>query len=260
MRVRRRTVLGFGSVMLMAARAKAQSAVPVVAAAADLQFVLEEIAASFSASTGMDVSLSFGSTGNFSRQIRQGAPFEMFMAADEDFVLDLAQDGFTLDQGVLYGIGRIALIVPTGSALLADGSLDDLAAGLADGRVTHFAIANPEHAPYGARAREVLQHKGLWDAIQPMLVLGENVSQAAQFATSGNAQGGIIAQSLALSPKVSALGTSALVPAEWHSPLRQRMALMKGAGPGAMAFYAFLQGPVARNAFDRAGFTLPVAG
>ena len=260
MRVQRRTVLGMGLAALMAARAGAQSAVPVIAAASDLQFVLQDIAAEFRAGTGMDVSLSFGSTGNFARQIRQGAPFEMFMAADEDFVLDLAREGFTTDQGVLYGIGRIALIVPNGSPLRPDGSLDDLAAGLLDGRVTHFAIANPDHAPYGARAREALQHRGLWDAIQPALVFGENVSQAAQFATSGNAQGGIIAQSLALSAKVQALGASALIPADWHTPLRQRMALINGAGPVAQAFYAYLQGPVARGAFNRAGFTLPMSG
>ncbi len=260
MQLKRRTVLGLGAAALITSRAHALAAVPVIAAASDLQFVLEEIAAGFRTNIGMEVSLSFGSTGNFARQIRQGAPFEMFMAADEEFVLDLAQDGFTPDQGVLYGIGRIALIVPTGSALRPDGTLDDLAAGLRDGRVTHFAIANPEHAPYGARAREALQHKGLWDAVQPMLVLGENVSQAAQFATSGNAQGGIIAQSLALSPKLSALGASALIPAEWHTQLRQRMALINGAGPVAQAFYAYLQGPVARDAFDRAGFSLPLAG
>ena len=258
--IKRRTVLGLGAAALMASGAGAQSAVPVIAAASDLQFVLADIAAAFRVDTGMEVALSFGSTGNFSRQIRQGAPFEMFMAADEDFVFDLARDGFTADQGVLYGIGRIALIVPTGSLLRPDGSLEDLAAGLLDGRVTHFAIANPEHAPYGARAREALQHRGLWDAIQPALVFGENVSQAAQFATSGNAQGGIIAQSLALSAKVQALGASALIPAEWHTPLRQRMALIKGAGPVAAAFYAYLQGPAARSAFDRAGFTLPMSG
>ena len=260
MQIQRRTVLGMAAAALVAGRGAAQAIVPVIAAASDLQFVLQEIASGFRTSTGMDVALSFGSTGNFARQIRQGAPFEMFMAADEDFILDLAKDGFAVDQGVLYGIGRIAVVVPAGSPLLADGSLADLAAGLRDGRVTHFAIANPEHAPYGARAREALQHQGLWDAIQPVLVLGENVSQAAQFALSGNAEGGIIAQSLALTPKLAAAGKSALIPAEWHSPLRQRMALIKGAGPVAAAFYAYLQGPAARSAFNAAGFTLPVAG
>ncbi len=258
--MRRRAVLGLAAATLMAGRAPAAAVVPVIAAASDLQFVLQDIATGFRDTSGMDVALSFGSTGNFARQIRQDAPFEMFMAADEDFILDLAKDGFAVDQGVLYGIGRIALVVPAGSPLMADGTLTDLAAGLRDGRVTHFAIANPDHAPYGARAREALQHQALWDTIQPMLVLGENVSQAAQFALSGNAQGGIIAQSLALTPKLAAAGKSALIPADWHNPLRQRMALIKGAGTVASAFYAYLQGPAARSAFDAAGFTLPVAG
>src|SRR5690606_37799870 len=139
------------------------------------------------------VKLAFGSTGNFARQIREGAPFELFMAADEAFILDLAKDGFLRDEGTLYAEGRIVIMVPHGSALKADAALDDLAAGLADERVKKFAIANPEHAPYGMRAEEALRHRGLWDKVQPALVMGENVAQAAQFATSGNAQGGIVA-------------------------------------------------------------------
>jgi molybdate transport system substrate-binding protein len=165
---------------------------PVIAGAADLQFALEEIASAFEADTGLAVKLSMGSSGNFARQIRQGAPFEMYLSADEDYVLELARDGFTRDDGALYAVGRIVLITPHGSPLEADGSLEDLKTALADGRLTRFAIANPEHAPYGKRAEEVLRHQGLWEAIEPRLVLGENVSQAAQFATSGDTQGGII--------------------------------------------------------------------
>lgn len=257
----RRGVLGLGLAAGFAAfRLAAQAAVPVIAAASDLQFALDQIAVDFTAKTGLHVALSYGSTGNIARQIRQGAPFEMFMAADESFALDLASDGFSQDEGVLYGIGRIGILVPNGSALLADGALDDLAAALDDGRLKHFAIANPEHAPYGMRAREALQHKRLWETIQPKLVLGENVAQAAQFATSGNAEGGIIAYALALSPQVAALGTFALINADWHAALRQRMVLTKGAGPVTHAFYDYLQGPEARMVFDSAGFTLPVAG
>jgi molybdate transport system substrate-binding protein len=147
--------------------------------------------------------------------------------------------------------------VPHGSPLEADGTLDDLAAALADGRLDRFAIANPEHAPYGKRAEEALRHKGLWEAIVPRLVLGENVSQAAQFATSANAQGGVIAYSLALSPPVSALGAYELVPEDWHSPLLQRMVLLEDAGPVAERFYAFIQEPAARAIFGRYGFGLP---
>lgn len=230
---------------------------PVIAAAADLQFALTEVAEAFTAETGQEVKLAFGSSGNFARQIRQGGPFEVYLSADEQYVLDLARDGFAQGEGTLYAIGRLVLVVPHGSPLRADGSLDDLAAALDDGRIEKFAIANPEHAPYGKRAEEALRHRGLWDKIQPKLVLGENVSQAAQFALSGSTQGGIIAYSLALSPKIAAQGSFELVPAEWHEPLRQRMALLRGAGPVAERFYAFVQEPEARRIMRRFGFILP---
>jgi molybdate transport system substrate-binding protein len=229
---------------------------PTIAGAADLQFALTDVAQAFKAETGLEVKLAFGSSGNFARQIRQGAPFEMYLSADENYVLELNEDGLTRDHGAPYAVGRIVLIVPHDSPLKADGTLGDLRAALEDGRVQKFAIANPEHAPYGRRAEEALRHAGLWEAIQDRLVFGENVSQAAQFATSGSAQGGIIAYSLALSPKVSALGTFALIPAEWHDPLRQRMVLLKHAGATAERFFAFMQEPVARAIMRRYGFVV----
>jgi len=230
---------------------------PTVAAAADLQFALTDVAAAFTAETGLEVKLAFGSSGNFARQIRQGAPFEIVLSADENYVLELAKDGLARDEGALYAVGGIAIVVPHGSPLEADGSLEDLRAALEDGRVQKFAIANPEHAPYGQRAEEALRHAGLWEAIEDRLVLGENVSQAAQFATSGSAQGGIIAYSLALSPKVAALGAFELIPHEWHDPLRQRMVLLKNAGAAAGRFFAFVQQPPAREIMRRYGFLLP---
>jgi len=230
---------------------------PVVAAASDLQFALPELARRFTAQTGNTLRLSFGSSGNLRRQIAQGAPFQVFMSADEGYVLALHREGFTRDRGVLYALGRIALITPEGLPLAVDGRLDDLARALQDGGLRRFAIANPDHAPYGRAAREALQHAGLWEAIEPHLVLGENVSQAAQFATSGSSQGGIIAFSLALSPSVGRLGRHALIPAEWHRPLRQRMVLLRGAGETAEAFYAFVQSPPAREVLRRYGFVLP---
>jgi molybdate transport system substrate-binding protein len=230
---------------------------PVVAAASDLQFALEEVAQAFTKDTGEQVKLSFGSSGNFARQIRQGAPFQMFLSADENYIFDLTKDGFVQDRGELYALGRIVIIVPHGSRLKADGSLDDLKVALTDGRLSKFAIANPEHAPYGKRAEEALRHRGLWDGVKDKLVLGENISQTAQFATSGSTQGGIIAYSLALSPKVAALGSYALIPDAWHEPLRQRMALTRSAGPVAKRFYAFVQTPPARKIFIKYGFVLP---
>ena len=128
---------------------------------------------------------------------------------------------------------------------------------LAADQLTRFAIANPDHAPYGKRAEELLKHYGLWEDISPHLLIGENVSQAAQFATSSSAQGGIIAYSLALSPRVSSLANYALIPEEAHSILRQRMVLLKDAGDIAEQFYAFVQRDDIRDIFRQYGFTLP---
>jgi molybdate transport system substrate-binding protein len=246
------------AVLVPAAAAAAQPApVPNVAAASDLQFALNDITAQFRRESGLDVKLAFGSSGNFRRQIAEGAPFELFLSADEAYVDALAREGRTVDAGVRYAIGRLALFVPVGSALKADATLADLKAAVADGRVRRFAIANPEHAPYGRAAREALQQAGVWDAIAPRLVLGENVSQAAQFATSGATQGGIFAYSLTLSPEIAAKGKAVLLPASMHAPLAQRMVLVKGAGATAQAFHRYLQQPAARATFRRHGFALP---
>ena len=233
---------------------------PVIAGAADLKFALEEIAVKFRQDTKHEVKLVFGSSGNFYRQIEQGAPFQLFLSADEGFVFKLADAGKTVDRGELYALGRIGIIVPRGSALKADGELKDLAAALADGHLRKFAIANPEHAPYGRRAAEVLKHAGLWERIKDKLVLGENVSQAAQFAVSGSTQGGIIAYSLAQAPALSKLGEFALIPYAWHEPLKQRMVLIRGAGGTAQAFYRYMQQPAARAIMKQYGFTLPGEG
>ena len=248
----------FIALMLAATAVKAEpEKPPVVAAASDLQFALADIAKAFQSETGHKVKLSFGSSGDFAREIRQGAPYQIYFSADEAYVLGLARDGVTRDGGALYAVGRIVIIVPHDSPLRADGSLSDLKAALADGRLVKFAIANPDHAPYGKRAEETLRHQGLWDDIQPKLVYGETVSQTAQLATSPTAQGGIIAYSLALSPKVSGLGTAALIPDDWHSPLRQRVVLLKSAGPVAEQFYAYVQRPAARAIFGEYGFFPP---
>ena len=231
--------------------------VPNIAAASDLQFALQEAANDFTKQTGRAVKLSFGSSGNYRRQIAEGAPFELFLSADEAYVYALAKEGKTVDDGALYALGRIVLFVPKSASIKADAALKDLSVAVADGRLKKFAIANPEHAPYGRAAHEALIHARLWDQIAPKLVLGENVSQAAQFATSGSAQAGMIAYALAISPALTTRGEFALIPAEWHQPLRQRMVLMKHAGDTAQAFYRYLQSPAAREVFSRYGFTLP---
>lgn len=231
--------------------------VPPIAAAADLNAALPEIAALFTRTTGRRVKLTFGSSGNFSQQIVNGAPFEVYLSADQAYVERLAAAGRTVGVGHLYAIGRIGIFQPNRSPVRADAGLRDLGRAVRDGRLRRFAIANPEHAPYGRAAREALTHAGLWRAIRPKLVLGENVAQATQFATSGSAQGGIIPLSLAITTQVRAAGTFALLPADWHKPLRQRAVVLKGAGSTARAFYTFLQSPAARAVLRRYGFVVP---
>ena len=228
-----------------------------VAAAADLQFPLTEVADRFARKTGERVELVFGSSGTLARQIQDGAPFQLFLSADEALVDQLARAGRTRDAGALYGTGRIVLFAPPGSPLVPSEGLDGLARLISSGQVPRFAIANPEHAPYGRAAEQALRKRGLWDALRPALVLGENVSQAAQFATTGNAVGGIIAYSLALAPAMQERGTHFLIPADDHDPLRQRMVLLARAGPVAEQFYRYLQEPTARATLTRYGFVLP---
>jgi len=235
---------------------RAVAAAPAVAAASDLQFALTEIVARFEVHQQRKVRLSFGSSGNFKRQILQGAPFELYLSADESYVKDLARAGLTRDAGTLYALGRIALLVPAGSEIVLDAQFEDLRRAIGDNRLQRFAIANPEHAPYGRAAREALQSVGLWRLIKPHLVLGENASQAARFAVSGSTQGGIIPYSLALVPAVSKGSRYLLLPAAMHSPLRQRMVLLRNAGPVAQALYAYIQSAEARKILLRYGFQL----
>lgn len=233
---------------------------PAIAAAADLTFALTELAALYKRDHGRDLRLVFGSSGNFAQQIENGAPFELFMSADEAYVERLASRGLTRDAGVPYAIGRIVLFVPHGSPLAADASLADLRAAIGDGRLKRLSMPNPDHAPYGRAARETLQAAGLWDSIRPALVLGENAAQATQFAAQGGAQAGIVPLSLARSPAVARQGTAVVLPASSHRPLRQRMALTKRAGPEAAAFFAWLQTRAAREVLVRHGFALPNEG
>lgn len=230
---------------------------PNIAVASDLRIAFTEVAAAFTKDTGLSVKPIFGSSGNFFRQLQQGAPFELFLSADENYVLDLAKAGKTADNGTLYAIGRLAIVAPHGSPLRLDGNLAGLRVAIRASQIRRFAIANPDHAPYGQRAEEVLRRANLWQPLAGHLVRGENVSQALQFATAGGAQGGIVAYSLVLDPGFAARADYALIPASAHSPLRQRMVLMRGAGPGAQRFYAYLQAPTARRILARHGFSLP---
>ncbi len=196
-----------------------------MAAAASLRYALDEIAERFTASTGEHVRIAYGATGSLVHQIEAGAPFGLFLAADVASVKRLADEGHTDGAPAVFARGRISLVAPKNSPVAVDGELKGLGAALADGKVSHFAIANPQVAPYGVAAREALQKAGLWKDVEPRLVLGENVGQAAQFATTGAAQAGIIAYSLAVSPDIASKINAALIPEAWHQPVEHGMVL-----------------------------------
>lgn len=242
-----------------------QAGAPVVAVASSLQFAFPELVAAFHDETGLDVRINYGASGNFRRQIGQGAPFELFLSADEVSILALHEEGFTEDEGVVYAKGRLAWLqrVGRGDLPASDAPLAAVRQAIArhsagEGR-PRLALANPEHAPYGMAARQALEHVDLWEASAPLRVMGENVSQAAQFALSDDARGGLVAYSLALAPTVAERSEHVLIPADWHDPLVQRMALIEGAGETARAFYAWLQEQEAQVILARYGFSGPDA-
>lgn len=230
---------------------------PLVAAAANLKFVLEEIAKGYATDGRAPPRLVFGATGNLVRQIRQGAPFEMLLAADEASVQQLAKDGLSQGEGRVYAHGRLVLFALADSPLIPDIELAGLRQLAASGTLRRLSIANPEHAPYGRAAREVLEKAGLWQAVVPRLVLGESVAQAMQFALIGDIDGGLVPYSLVLAPEIAGKGRYVLLPESGHQPIRQRMVLLRQAGEQGRRFYAYMQSTDARRLLARYGYSDP---
>lgn len=230
---------------------------PIVAAASSVSGALEEIGRAYARTGDSQVRLSFGSSGNLARQIMQGAPFELFLSADQRYTGKLITRGLTSGDSEVYAVGRLALFIPDGSSLALDATLEDLDRALNDGRLQRLAMANPEHAPYGRAAREALEKRQLWGKLQNKLLLGENVAQAAQFAGSGNADAGIISASTALVPAIADKGTHVLLPESWHAPLEHHMVLLQGPGPVSRAFHDFILSDESRWIFRRFGFSVP---
>ena len=225
-----------------------------IAAAADLKFALDEIVVLFSKARPADrVETIYGSSGKFQTQIRQGAPFDLYFSADIAYPRALRAEGFAASEVQPYAVGRIVLWSPSRDA--AKMTLADLA----DPAIRKIAIANPKHAPYGKRAEEALRAAGMWEKVEARLVYGENVAQAAQFVQTGNAQAGIVALSLALSPELAKQGSYALIPDKLHQPLEQGFIVTKRAAgnPLAREFARFMADREARAVMARYGFVLP---
>ena len=227
-----------------------------VAAAADLRFALDELAPHFHAAhPPVDLAITYGSSGNFFAQIQNGAPFDVFLSADADYPRRLIAAGLAeRDSFFLYGVGRIVVWVPAGSALdpvLGVRVLDAPS-------VRHIAIANPQHAPYGRAAEAALRSLGVYDRVAPKLILGENIAQAFEFVESGAAEVGIVALSLALAPAARGHGRYWEIPQETYPKIEQGGVILSRAAAGPAAqFRAFLVSADGQRILKQFGFSTP---
>ena len=224
-----------------------------VAAASDLQSALPVLARQFEPECHCKLVVSFGSSGNFFQQLQNAAPFDVFLSADVQYPQKLQEAGLTV-AGTLseYASGKIVLWIRNESKL-------DIAQGLkalTGDAVQKVSIANPAHAPYGRAAEAALKSEGIYDRVASKLVLGENISQAAVFAQSGNADAGIIALSLALNATMKSAGHYVEIPASEYPPIRQAAVVMKSSKEQELArkFVAFLHGEKAQATLQQFGF------
>lgn len=251
---------GLSGIAILLCSARVQSQEITVAAAADLKFAMGELTANFEKQTGNKVNVTYGSSGNFFSQIQNGAPFDLFFSADLDYAKKLEAGGQG-EPGTLYNyaLGRVVIWTPPG--VQVDVNSQGMSA-LLDPAIQKIAIANPAHAPYGRAAVAAMKKAGVYEKAEPKLVYGDNISQAAQFAQSGNAQAGIIALSLAISPAMKDSGKMWLIPAELHPPIEQAAIVMKSSQKkeAAKAFLAYVKSPAGKALMDKYGFTTPAAG
>jgi molybdate transport system substrate-binding protein len=230
----------------------------VVAAAADMSGALPQLVETYTKETGQAVKISFGSSGNLTNQIRNGAPFDVFFSADEEYPKQLIAEGLaSRDTLYRYAVGRLVLWVPGDSPL--DLSKLGMQA-LLDPSVKKIAIANPATAPYGRAGEAALRHFGIYDQVSSRFVLGENVSQAAQFVESGNAQAGLIALSHALSPALKDKGRYWTVPLDAYPTLNQAAVVVSRSNQqdAARKFLDFLRSSEAASLLSKYGFSAPV--
>lgn len=222
-----------------------------VAAASDLRFALDAMVQQFHAAhSNIDVSVAYGSSGNFFAQIRNQAPFDLFLSADVDYPRQLLAAGIGVrDSLFVYAVGRIVVWVPASSPL-------DPATVLPSGSVRHLAIANPLHAPYGRAAEAALRNLGVYDRLKEKLVLGENITQTLEFVQSGAADAGILALSLAVAPPVRAQGRYWELPAGSYPKIEQGGLLVKDS-PAARVFTSWMRSADGARVLQQYGFEPP---
>ena len=199
--------------------------------------------------------LVYGSSGNFAAQIMNGAPFNLFISADERFPLELYKQGKTEDAGIVYASGKLAIITKKSTETKSFDSKEVLTKAIQ--RANKIAIAKPELAPYGKAAVEYLKAEGLWELAKDKLIYGDNIGIATMYVITGGADIGLTALSLAKSPEVAKQTSYRLVDSKFYEPLKQRMVLMKGATPEAIDLYLFMQGNQAKLILQKYGYTTP---
>ena len=258
---RRRILLGLAAASAVPVTAAAETGLT-IAAAADVRQALDAIVGLFETANGSaKVRVTYGSSGNLARQIAQAAPFELFLSADEAIADRLIAEGYAEGPGFVYGVGRLALIVRRDSPIEVERGIAGIADAVSRKQIIWFAIANPVHAPYGERAKEVLEKSGLWGVVGGQLrlplLLGENVAVPAQYVITGAAEAGITALSLVKSGDAATALRYSVIPAELHAPLRQRMVLTRSASPAARALYAYIASAEAQAILRASGFEQP---
>ena len=225
-----------------------------IAAASDLRFVLEDVLTAFRAQhPDVSIEAAYGSSGSFFAQIREGAPFDLFLSADFEYPRRLSAEALG-DKPFLYAVGKLALVVRKDTGMDPKG-FGELLKSVA---IRRIAIANPAHAPYGRAAEAAMRTWKVYDAVGPKLVLGDSVAQAAQFLDSGAAQAGLVALSLARAKSKDL--SFAIVPPDAHPPLDQAGIVLKRSTnlEGTRAFQAYLTSDAGRAVFERHGFGLPI--
>ena len=241
------------AILLCANFAFAQSTT--VAVAANMKEAFAEIATAFKSTGKPEIRVVYGSSGNFAAQIMNGAPFNLFIAADEHFPLELYKKGKAVDKGVIYAAGKLALIAKTNSGIVLVDNKAELAKMIA--KANKVAIAKPELAPYGKAAVQYLKSEGLWDLARDKLVYGDNIGVATTYVVTGAAEMGFTALSLAKSPEVTKDTNYILLNPKLYEPIRQRMVLIKGAPQEAKDLYQFMQGVQARAILTKYGYATP---
>jgi molybdate transport system substrate-binding protein len=239
--------------VFFASLVNAQQATVVVAA--NMKPAMDEIYQQYKMAGGQDLRIIYGSSGNFARQIQQGAPFNLFISADEGFPMALHRQGLTVDEGKVYAIGRLALIAHKSRKMKLSLNPAELKKVIDD--TNKIAIAKPDMAPYGKAAIDFLNAIGLYESAKNKIIFGESISSATLFVTSGSAGIGLTAYSLAKSKEVMQTADHLLIPENLHEPIKQRMVLLKNSPKAIVDFYAHLQSAKAKDVLRAHGYSTP---